>query len=111
MIPRDPPQNQRVHDRLDIVSIIVKYIVMNAYNTERANIAQVKESLSAYVAVAEQGKTVVVCRRNKPVAKLVAVETSLHPNQTHLGSARNSVAVLCDLTAPAMDADEWDALR
>lgn len=96
---------------LDIVSLIVNYIVMKEYKTERANIAQIKESLSAYVTMAEQGKTVVVCRRNKPVAELVPVETALQPNRTRLGSARDSVVVTCDLTAPAMDEEEWGTLR
>ncbi|MBL7076106.1 MAG: type II toxin-antitoxin system Phd/YefM family antitoxin [Kiritimatiellae bacterium] len=84
---------------------------MKEYKTERANIAQIKESLSAYVTMAEQGKTVVVCRRNKPVAELVPVETALQPNRTRLGSARDSVVVTCDLTAPAMDEEEWGTLR
>jgi len=84
---------------------------MNEYNIEKANIAQVKESLSAYVTMAEQGKTVVVCRRNKPVAELVAVEAAARPNRTRLGSARGSVVVKCDLTAPALDEDEWGDLR
>jgi antitoxin (DNA-binding transcriptional repressor) of toxin-antitoxin stability system len=96
---------------LDIDVKMVNYIVMKEYEIEKANIAQVKESLSAYVAMAEQGKTVVVCRRNKPVAELVAIQPPLQPNRTRLGSARGSVVVKCDLTVPAMDDDEWEALR
>ena len=94
-----------------MVTFIAYYIVMNEYMMERANIAKVKESLSAYVAMVEQGKRVVICRRNRPVAELVQVEGAASPNRTRLGSARDSVVVKCDLTEPAMGEDEWDALR
>lgn len=86
-------------------------MVMKEYDIERANIAQVKESLSAYVAMAEKGKKVLVCRRNKPVAELVAVDVHDAPNRTRLGSAAGSVTVKCDLTEPAMDEGDWEALR
>ena len=81
------------------------------HNIEHANIAQVKESLSAYVAMAERGKRVVVCRRNRPVAELVPVETTDLPNRTRLGSGKGSVVVNCDLTEPAMDENDWHALQ
>ena len=84
---------------------------MKEYKTERANIAQVKESLSAYVAMAEKGKKVLVCRRNKPVAELVSVSVDAAPNRTRLGSAPGSVVVKCDLTAPAISDDDWESLR
>ena len=84
---------------------------MKEYRIEKANIAQVKERLSAYVAMAEKGKTVLVCRRNQPVAELVGVESSDLPNRTRLGSAKGSVVVDCDLTEPAVPASDWDVLR
>lgn len=85
-------------------------MVMKMYKTEKVNLAMVKEHLSAYVTMAERGETVVVCRRNKPVAKLVGTEDPPARNRTRLGSAPGSVVVKCDLTAPAMDAKDWDAL-
>lgn len=36
----------------------------------RANIREVKEQLSAFVEQVERGATILVCRRNKPVAEL-----------------------------------------
>jgi antitoxin (DNA-binding transcriptional repressor) of toxin-antitoxin stability system len=83
---------------------------MNEYKVEKANIAQVKEHLSAYVTMAEQGKTVVVCRRNRPVAELVAAGEAVTPNRTRLGAARGSVTAKCDLTEPAMAEADWSML-
>jgi len=90
---------------------MVNNIVMKEYKIEKANIAQVKEHLSAYVAMAEQGKTVVVCRRNRPVAELVAAGDVVARNKTQLGSAAGSVQVACDLTEPAMAEGDWSMLQ
>ena len=87
------------------------YMTMKEYKTEKANIAQVKEHLSSYIALAEQGTTVVVCRRNRPVAELVSTAEALATNTTRLGSALGSVDVNCDLTAPALDESSWDMLK
>jgi antitoxin (DNA-binding transcriptional repressor) of toxin-antitoxin stability system len=84
---------------------------MNEYKRARANIGQVKERLSAYVTMVEQGVTVEVCRRNRPVAALVRAGAGPVRNRTRLGSAPGSVTVACDLTAPAMPEKDWDALR
>ena len=84
---------------------------MNEYKIEKANIGQVKERLSAYVTMAERGMTIQVCRRNRPVAKLVRTETGAVRNRTRLGSAPGSVTIKCDLTAPAIAGKDWEALR
>ena len=86
-----------------------KYRVMKGSKTEKANIGQVKERLSAYVTMAERGKTVVVCRRNKPVAELVGTESAPDRNHTRLGSDAGSVSVHCDLTVPAIAERDWVA--
>ncbi len=83
---------------------------MKYESTDQANVAQVKEHLSAYVAKAERGVTTTVCRRNRPVAQIVPVTGLSQSNRTRLGSARGSVVVECDLTAPAMDASDWSML-
>lgn len=41
------------------------------------NIHQVRESLAEYLEAAERGEEVVICRRNQPVARLVAIERSI----------------------------------
>jgi antitoxin (DNA-binding transcriptional repressor) of toxin-antitoxin stability system len=87
------------------------YMDMKGYKIERANIGQVKERLSAYVTMVERGMTIQVCRRNRPVAKLVRTESVAVRNRTRLGSAPGSVSVNCDLTAPAIAEKDWGALR
>ncbi len=99
----------RLH--LDIVMNMTYYMSMKEYKIEKANIAQVKEHLSSYVALAEQGTTVVVCRRNRPVAELVSTADAHWTNRTELGSAPGSVDVKCDLTEPALDASDWSMLQ
>jgi prevent-host-death family protein len=83
---------------------------MSESKTESANVGQVKEHLSAYLAQVEQGTKVVVCRRNRPVAEIVPAANAPRENRTRLGSATGSVVVKCDLTAPAMDQGDWDML-
>ena len=75
-----------------------------------ANVAQVKEQLSSYLTAVEAGEEIVVCRRNRPVAHIVPVEHRPLRNQTRLGSAKGSIQVRCDLTAPATGKDDWDML-
>jgi len=40
------------------------------------NIHEVRENLAEYLAAAERGEEVLICRRNQPVARLVAVARS-----------------------------------
>ncbi len=89
-------------------------MTMKEYPIKRtisANLAKVKEHLSAYIARVEKGERVVICRRNRPAAQLVPVDDSRAENRTKLGSAKGSVVVKCDLTEPAMEASDWEALR
>ena len=83
---------------------------MMRYEEIRANVAEVKEHLSAYVARAEKGEKVVICRRNCPVVEIVPVPgMEQMVNQTRLGSAKGSVAIKSDLTEPVM-CEDWEAL-
>lgn len=38
------------------------------------NVHEVRENLAEYLAAAERGEEVLICRRNQPVARLVAIE-------------------------------------
>jgi antitoxin (DNA-binding transcriptional repressor) of toxin-antitoxin stability system len=77
-------------------------------NIEKVNVGYVKERFSAYVTQAEKGKSILVCRRNRPVAALVPASGSFVPNKTKLGSARGSVKVRDDLTEPAIPKGDWN---
>jgi antitoxin (DNA-binding transcriptional repressor) of toxin-antitoxin stability system len=84
---------------------------MNMDKSEKANIGQFREQISAYVTKAEKGERVIVCRRNQPIAELAPVGKASAKNRTRLGSAKGSVVVRCDLTAPAIPAKDWDGMR
>ena len=58
----------------------------------------------------ENGEQVEVAKRNVPFAVISPLPRD-HRNKTNLGSAPGSVQVLCDLTQPAIDGDEWDMLK
>ena len=76
-----------------------------------ANVAQVKENLAAYVTAAERGEEVVVCRRNRPAARLVPAARAVpfaHP--TRLGSARGSVKVLRGRLTDPLPPSAWGSL-
>jgi prevent-host-death family protein len=81
---------------------------MKNENIEKANVAKVKEHLSAYVAKAEKGEKVVICRRNRPVAELVPINEPPASNMTKLGSAEGSITIKSDLTEPVINKVDWD---
>lgn len=75
-----------------------------------ANIAEVKNHFSHFVALAEEGETIQLCRRNVPVARLVPMVPGHRKNRTVLGCGAGTVQIRGDLTEPAIAADEWDML-
>jgi prevent-host-death family protein len=56
-------------DRIKLVMLLVIIVVMI-----KANINQVKENLSKYLAMVEEGETVTICKRNEPVAELTPIK-------------------------------------
>ena len=77
------------------------FIAMN-----QANIAELKNNLSKYIAMVEEGKIVVLCRRNIPVARLVPINKN-EKNRTIPGCGAGTVVVNTDLTEPAFDSEDW----
>jgi prevent-host-death family protein len=75
-----------------------------------ANVAELKKHLSAYVAMAEEGESIEVRRRNVPVARLVGIAHTAS-NRTQLGCGRGTGTVLGDLAEPLLPTDRWDMLR
>ena len=51
------------------------------------NIHQVRENLAEYLAAAERGEEVLICRRNQPVARLVALAPQRPSRPRPLGRA------------------------
>lgn len=75
-----------------------------------ANIAELKNHLSDYLRMVQNGEEVAVAKRNVPFAVITPLP-SARRNQTQLGCALGSVETKCDLTEPAMGGSEWDMLR
>ena len=80
------------------------------YQEKKANLAKVKEHLSAYVAEVVRGTEVTICRHNRPVAKIIPIADTPSENRTRLGSEAGSVVIKCDLTEPAIPESDWHML-
>jgi prevent-host-death family protein len=57
--------------------------------------------------VAEQGESVMILKRGKPVAQLIPPNPCVHqfPQQELMGS----VSILGDVVSPTLPAEEWEA--
>lgn len=75
-----------------------------------ANIAELKDSLTKFIAEVEAGEEVEIRRRNLPVARLVPIPPR-KKNETVLGRGRGSARIVGDLTEPLMPADDWEMLE
>ncbi len=75
-----------------------------------ANIAELKNNLSKYLASVEKGEQVEIRKRNVPVARIVPV-AGRKPNLTKLGCGRKSARILGDLTEPLIPEQEWEMLE
>lgn len=69
----------------------------------RINIHEAKAKLSEYVVRAEEGETVVICRRNVPVAELRGVARA-PAGRRPVGLAKGLFQVPDDFDAPLPDA-------
>jgi len=77
---------------------------------KNANIGELKNNLSRFLALVEKGEMVVVCKRNIPVARIVPVEDGQRNNRTRLGCGAGTVEIHGDLTEPLMPLDDWQML-
>lgn len=71
----------------------------------RYNIAELKAHLSSLVNRALAGEEVIVARDNKPLLKLVPIESP--PARRKPGSARNVVKIAADFDATLEDFGEY----
>ena len=75
-----------------------------------ANIAELKNNLSKFLALVEEGEVIEICKRNIPIAHLVPLGHK-KKNRTRLGCGRGSVKIHTDLTAPMIPEESWDMLK
>ncbi len=85
-------------------------MTMKYQREDRVNLGKVKEHLSRYVAKAERGTKIIICRRNRPVAEIIPIDQPPGENRTSLGCRLGSVQIRTDITEPAIPAEDWDAL-
>lgn len=60
------------------------------------NIHEVRENLAEYLAAAERGEEVLICRRNQPVARLVALAPAAPRRRRPIGLAADAGQALPD---------------
>jgi len=60
------------------------------------NIHEVRKNLAEYIAAAQRGEEVLICRRNQPVARLVAVAPATPRRARPLGKASDAGQPLPD---------------
>ena len=76
-----------------------------------ANIGNLKDNLSKYIGLVEQGEVIEICKRNIPIALLVPHDSKKIQNRTQLGCGAGTVQINGDLTQPLIPEDSWDMLQ
>jgi prevent-host-death family protein len=74
-----------------------------------ANIAELKNKISEYLAAVENGEEVEVRKRNVPIARIVPLQKP-PANNTILGCGRDSGKILGDITEPFVPDGDWEML-
>jgi len=79
------------------------------------NVSEAKTQFSSVVDRVERGETVLICKRNVPVAKMTAIEPVQDGKQKHhtvIGWAKGTGAVIHgDLTEPVLAEADWDMMK
>jgi len=75
-----------------------------------ANIAELKNHLSAFISLVEKGEEIEVRKRNIPIAKLIPFK-KVKKNKTVLGCGKGSVTIFNDITEPLIPVDYWEMIK
>ena len=75
-----------------------------------ANIADLKNNLSRYLAYVEKGGSVRICKRNVPIARLTPLKRENQVNRTKLGCGLGTVTISADITEPLIPEESWEML-
>ena len=76
-----------------------------------ANIGQLRDRLSKFISFVEKGETIIILKRNIPIAMLIPHGHQKIANRTKLGCGLGTVRINGDLTEPMIPEDNWDMHR
>jgi prevent-host-death family protein len=84
------------------------YLVMLKYN-----ISEAKAHFSKVMESVEGGETVILCKRNEPVAQVTpyTTEPPVKKHTTKIGWGKGTIKIHCDLTEPAIPESDWEILK
>lgn len=88
---------------LDLANFIATFQAM----THTVNVAVLKNSLSEFLGKVQSGDSILVCSRNKPVAKITPLAS--RPNRSTTGFDP-TVQIHADLEGPAIPPEDWGIL-
>jgi prevent-host-death family protein len=74
-----------------------------------ANIAELKNRLSAYLSLVEKGEEVEIRKRNVPIARVVPLRRK-SSKPSRLGSGAGTVRICGNLTEPLIPREAWESL-
>ncbi len=86
---------------------MAKFIAIFKAMTHTVNIAALKNGLSDFIGKVQSGDSILVCSRNKPVAKITPLPS--RPNRSTKGFDP-AVKILGDLEGPAIPSEDWGIL-
>ena len=73
------------------------------------NIGELKNRLSEYLEKVEDGGTIVICKRNVPIATIAGI--SQRKNRSQPGWARATLRILEPVEGPAIPESDWQMLE
>lgn len=89
--------------------------LVNNTTMKTLNVSEAKTHFSSVVDQVEQGETVLICKRNIPVAKISAIRStgdSEGRHRTEIGWAKGTgIQIHGDLTEPALAGTDWEMMR
>ena len=88
------------------MAINIAYIIV----MKIANIAELKNHLSAFLSLVEAGEEIEVRKRNIPIAKVIPI-IKKKSNKTVLGCGKGSVKIIGDLTESMISEKDWEMLQ
>jgi len=75
-----------------------------------ANVAELKDKLSEYLAFVEQGEEIEIRKRNVPIARVVPIKPKAR-NKTLLGCGIGTGVIHGDLTGPLVPESAWNMIK